>query len=55
MSGKGRRRQRSITTEALRSCPGGYGMSGKGRRRQRTITTEALTTEALRACSVESA
>ncbi|MQY17871.1 hypothetical protein NRB20_09380 [Nocardia sp. RB20] len=41
MSGQGRRRQRSVTTQAPDHARKGTGMSGQGRRRQRSVTTQA--------------
>ena len=40
MSGQGRRRQRSVTTQAPAHAVFGYSMSGQGRRRQRSVTTQ---------------
>ncbi|WP_157116542.1 hypothetical protein [Nocardia vaccinii] len=41
MSGQGRRRQRSVTTQAPAHAEKDYSMSGQGRRRQRSVTTQA--------------
>ncbi|WP_157104150.1 hypothetical protein [Nocardia kruczakiae] len=41
MSGQGRRRQRSVTTQAPDHAAVEHSMSGQGRRRQRSVTTQA--------------